>query len=456
MNYKIAMSLKETLENINLKKFSVEILGLGYVGFPLAVRLATNGINVIGIDINQERIERLQNNKLLDSELYLQKEFLQCRNKETLELSTIPKKSSKPKIGIICVPTPIPDKNTSSDIFVKAAVENFIESSKEGDVLILESSIEVGTTDKIMEIVKNKGFEVGKNYGISFCPERIDPSNKEWGIENIPRVIYCSDEITFEISKKIYDNVNGGNLIRVNSPKIAEVVKSFENAFRLVNISLVNELAILCDKLKINVKEVINAAATKPFGFMAHYPGAGAGGHCIPKDPRFLLESAKKLGSRFESIEHALKINQIMPKYIADTIENRLSELKLDKVALVCGLAYKANVEDMRDSPSFKIIEELSKRKFVLYGFDSFFNKDLMKKYLIENHMSNFNCQVLKNLENDSLKKINCLCIVQHHSDFNNKIKEIYENSLVPYIYDCQSKLQINKKSKTLLEYLGD
>ena len=230
------MSLKETLENINLKKFSVEILGLGYVGFPLAVRLATNGINVIGIDINQERIERLQNNKLLDSELYLQKEFLKCRNEEILELSTSLKKSSRPKIGIICVPTPIPDENTNSDIFVKAAVENFIESSKEGDVLIVESSIEVGTTDRIIEIVKNKGFEVGKNYGISFCPERIDPSNKEWGIENIPRVIYCSDEITFEISKKIYENVNGGNLIRVNSPKIAEVVKSFENAFRLVNI----------------------------------------------------------------------------------------------------------------------------------------------------------------------------------------------------------------------------
>ena len=156
------MSLKETLENINLKKFSIEILGLGYVGFPLAVRLATNGINVTGIDINQERIKRLQNNNLLDSELYLQKEFLECRNKGNIGIICFTlKKCSKPKIGIICVPTPIPDKNTNSDIFVKAAVENFIESSKEGDVLIVESSIEVGTTDRIIEIVKNKGFEVG-------------------------------------------------------------------------------------------------------------------------------------------------------------------------------------------------------------------------------------------------------------------------------------------------------
>ena len=170
------------------------------------------------------------------------------------------------------------------------------------------------------EILKDGGFTLGQDFGLSFCPERIDPSNKEWGIENIPRVIYCSDDITFSISKIIYDNVNGGNLIRVESPKIAEVVKSFENAFRLVNISLVNELAILCDKLGINVKEVINAAATKPFGFMPHYPGAGAGGHCIPKDPRFLLESARKLETRFDTIEHALEINDHMPKYILSLI----------------------------------------------------------------------------------------------------------------------------------------
>ena len=450
------MSLKETLENINLKKFSVEILGLGYVGFPLAVRLATNGINVTGIDINQERMERLQNNYLLDSELYLQKEFLECRDNETLELSVKTKKSSKPKIGIICVPTPIPDKNTNSDIFVKVAVQNFIESSKEGDILILESSIEVGTTDRMIKIVENNGFEVGKNYGISFCPERIDPSNKEWGIENIPRVIYCSDEITFEISKKIYENVNGGNLIRVNSPKIAEVVKSFENAFRLVNISLVNELALLCDKLEINVKEVIDAAATKPFGFMAHYPGAGAGGHCIPKDPRFLLESAKKLELKFDTIEHALKINEEMPKYIANTIERELQIQGLSKNVLICGLSYKANVEDMRDSPSFKIIRELKNKGIEVFGFDPFFNPKLIEKYLTENHTSELNFTKLDNLDDETIKEISCMCIVQHHDESESRIKQIYEKSLIPIIYDCQSKLLKNTQSNSHLKFLGN
>ena len=450
------MSLKETLEKINSKTFSVEILGLGYVGFPLAVRLATNGLTVTGIDISQQRVERLQNNNLLDSELYLQKEFLECRNKGTLELSTTPKKSLNPKIGIICVPTPIPDKNTNSDVFVKAAVENFIEFSKEGDVLILESSIEVGTTDRMIEIVKDKGFVVGDNYGVSFCPERIDPSNKEWGIENIPRVIYCSDDNTFEISKKIYDNVNGGNLIRVGSPKIAEVVKSFENAFRLVNISLVNELAILCDKLKINVKEVIDAAATKPFGFMAHYPGAGAGGHCIPKDPRFLLESAKKLESKFDTIEHALKINEFMPKYICDSIEKKFEQLGLEKSVLVCGLSYKANVEDMRDSPSFKIIQEMKSRSFSVFGYDPFFNSELTEKYLIENHISELNFKILENLDDKTIQNISCLCIVQHHEQTKSRILDIYEKSLIPFVYDCQSKLVKNPESESHLDFLGN
>ena len=450
------MSLKETLEKINLKQFSVEILGLGYVGFPLAVRLATNGINVTGIDINQERIERLQNNKLLDSELYLQKEFLECRNKETLELSTLPKKSSRPKIGIICVPTPIPDENTSSDIFVKAAVENFIESSKEGDVLILESSIEVGTTDRMIEIVKNKGFEVGKNYGISFCPERIDPSNKEWGIENIPRVIYCSDEISFEISKRIYENVNGGNLIRVNSPKIAEVVKSFENAFRLVNISLVNELAILCDKLQINVKEVIDAAATKPFGFMAHYPGAGAGGHCIPKDPRFLLESAKKFQGNFATIDNALKINNKMPKYISNSLQNSIKKLGLKKSILVSGLSYKSNVEDMRDSASFKVINELVSSGYQVFGYDPFFREEIIKKYLIENNLNEINFELVDNLNDSILERISCICIVQHHDITFEQINEIYKKSKVPLIYDCQNKIKNDSNSKTILDCLGN
>jgi nucleotide sugar dehydrogenase len=448
------MALKKTLDSVIGKSFVVEIFGLGYVGFPLSIKLASANLEVIGIDINSQRIRRLKQNELLDSEKNLKNEFKKVLGKK-LTLSEKSELVKKAKIGIICVPTPIPNINTSSDIFVKKAVEEFLNTAKEGDCIILESSIEVGTTEKIRDLIESKGFKVGESFGLSFCPERIDPANKEWGIENIPRVIYCSDDVSYEISKEIYKHVNGANLIRVESPRIAEVVKSFENAFRLVNISLVNELAILCDHLGISVKSVIDAAATKPFGFMPHYPGAGAGGHCIPKDPRFLLESAKKFDSNFITIENAISINEKMPNYICETIERELIRLELGRTVLVCGLSYKANVEDMRDSASFKVINEFNLRGFKVFGYDPFFKSAEIKKYLIENNLQELNFERVEKLDDEILKKISCLCIVQHHDNFKDSIKEIYSKSLIPLIYDCQRKLQINKDSKTILKGLG-
>jgi len=448
--------MQKTLDAIKLKSFSIEIFGLGYVGFPLSVRLASSGLKVRGIDVNENRVKRLNEEHLMDSEIYLKEQFLKCKEQKNLEILSNPIKTDMPKVGIICVPTPIPNKNTDSAVFVISAVEKFLDSSKEGDVIILESSIEIGTTDRIQEVIQKRGFKVGNNYGLCFCPERIDPANKEWGIENIPRVIYCSDNNTFDIAKQIYKHVNNANLIRVESPKVAEIVKSFENAFRLVNISLVNELAILCDKLGINVNSVIKAASTKPFGFLVHYPGAGAGGHCIPKDPWFLLESAKKNDLKFTSIENAINTNLQMPSYIANSIEKSLDLMKLRKTVIVCGLAYKANVEDMRDSSSFKIINEFKKRNFKVFGYDPFFNIHFLDKYLIENNISETNFEVLKELDNKQLKDVSCLCIVQHHDQMKKRLKEIYDRSLVPFIYDCQSKLATNPASKTVLDFLGN
>jgi UDP-N-acetyl-D-glucosamine dehydrogenase len=446
--------MEKLRERIKDKECIIEIFGLGYVGFPLAVRLATNGFRVIGIDVNHERVNRLEKNELLDSEISLKDEFMKCRERN-LTLSVESSKNELPKVGIICVPTPIPSADISSDIFVKKAVESFLDNAKEGDCLILESSIEVGTTERMQKLIEKYGFKVGKSLGISFCPERIDPSNKEWGIENIPRVIYCSDDATFEISKEIYNNVNSGNLIRVEHPKIAEVVKSFENAFRLVNISLVNELAILCDNLGISVKSVIDAASTKPFGFMPHYPGAGAGGHCIPKDPRFLLESAKKFQTNFVTIENALSINSSMPKYIASVINDNIEKLKLQKSVLICGLSYKTNVEDMRDSASFKIINELKIKGYQVYGYDPFFKDESISKYLIENNLKEINFIRLEEMDDESLRKISCLCVVQHHEATKDKLIKIYKESKVPLIYDCQNKIEKIDSSNTSLKFLG-
>ena len=450
------MKLQETLEQIKNNSFLIEIYGLGYVGFPLSVRLSKSGKKVRGIDINQNRINRLKKNELLDSEINLKFEFIESIKNGNLVLDDKPSKTEIPKIGIICVPTPIPNEKIKSDVYVKSAIESFLNTSKPGDVVILESSIEVGTTENIIELIESRGLKVGTDYGVCFCPERIDPANKEWKIENIPRVIYCSDDESFLIAKEIYKFVNGANLIRVDSPKIAEVVKSFENAFRLVNISLVNELAMLCDKLKINVKDVIDAAATKPFGFMPHYPGAGAGGHCIPKDPRFLLESAKKFQSNFITIENALKINSQMPNYIANNIDRSLVKKDLEKSVIVCGLSYKPNVEDMRDSASFKIISNFKKKNFKIFGYDPYFSNKSVEKYLIENNLNELNFKKIENLNDENLKGISCLCVVQHHDSVKERVLEIYKQGIVPLIYDCQHKISKESNSKSIPEFLGE
>jgi len=189
---------------------------------------------------------------------------------------------------------------------------------------------------------------------------------------------------------------------------------------------------------------------------MPFYSGAGAGGHCIPKDPLFLLNSSKKYKSNFQTISNALEINQLIPKHIADSIEKTLTEMKLPRSVIVCGLSYKPDVEDMRDSPGFKVIKELQNNGFKVAVFDPFFKEELIDKYLIENKLKQQNFEVLNNLENDALKKFSCLCIVQHHTKIKSKLEEIYHNDAISLIYDCQNKITKKPNSKTLLKALGN
>ena len=449
------MNLKKTLEKIQSNDCVIQVFGLGYVGFPLAIRLAISGFNVVGVDKDSIKIENLKTNSLIGTQLSLSKEFSESIKNGNFLPSETPIKSKNPSIGIICVPTPLPSGNTNSESYVYSSVEKFLDFSKRGDVIILESSVRVGTTEQVKKIIESKGYLVGKDFGLCVCPERIDPLNKKWKLENIPRVIYSYDDTTFQIATKIYEPINNSVLFRVYSSKIAEIVKSFENAFRLVNISLVNELAILCDKLQINVNDVIDAAATKPFGFLTFNSGAGAGGHCIPKDPTFLTESAKKMGFNFSSIENAIKINSMVPIYIVDSIKKSLDKLQLDKSVLVCGLAYKENMEDMRDSPGFKISHELVQNGFTAAAYDPHFNDELIKKYCIENRIEKLDFKILDGLDDADLKNYNCICIVQHHNTTKSRLDEIYKKSLVPLIYDCQNKIEYYHESKTVLKGLG-
>lgn len=449
------LALKQSMVDVESYLARIEIFGLGYVGFPLSVRLSSTGFHVAGIDTNPDRIKKLSENRLCDSELKLRSAFLESRKNGCLTLCAQSESSSNTRVGIICVTTPIPRNDISSSVNVVSAVSDFLKSSNRGDIIIIESSVEIGTTDEVKEIIELAGYTVGLDFGLAFCPERIDPQNRKWQLENIPRVIYCSDDITFAIAETIYHHINNSNLTRVSSAKAAEAVKSFENAFRLVNISLVNELAILCDHLGISVSEVIDAAATKPFGFMPFYPGAGAGGHCVPKDPKFLLRSAKKFGLDFGTISQAFQTNAFVPRYVFDSIDRAITKNSLKRSVLVCGLAYKPDIEDMRDSPGFKILGEFAANHYDAFAYDPYLDTELMEKYLIENSLLEKNFTVMQDLTDELLRDISCICIVQHHTRTRFRLNQIYARSAVKIIYDCQGRMLPNPSSRTVLKHLG-
>ena len=448
------MFLEKSLQKILKKNCIIEIFGLGYIGFPISIRLAKAGFKIIGIDKNKQKLDRFEKGDLINFEINHKKLFFDVRKKEKFSLSRKPEKSTKSKVAIICVPTPIPSKKINSDFYVMCAVKNFLSTCKKGDSIIIESSIEVGTIEKIQKHIEKNGFKVGKDFGLSYCPERIDPLNVKWDIHNIPRVIYCSDNVTYEIAKNIYKYVNRANLVKVSSPRVAEITKSFENAFRLVNISLVNELAILCERLNVNVSEVIKAASTKPFGFMPFYASAGAGGHCIPKDPIFLLNSSKKVGINFHNIESAIKINTEIPSHIAQSIKNILSHISGKKI-IVWGLTYKENVNDMRDSPGIKLIQKLKSLGYEVVGYDPYFEEKLKDFYLLENNVTE-DFDFVNEIDDKFISKFSCIVVVQHHNLVKNKLEKIYQKSLVSVIYDCQSRLKVNSNSKTILKFFGN
>ena len=446
-------TLEDTSKAVCSNNIEIEVFGLGYVGLPLAVRLAGAGMSVTGIDVNVDRLSRLERGTLLDTERNLKETFVMARAEGRLLLSTESTRTQAGKVGFICVPTPPPGGPVDSDVHVNAAVDSFIGIAARGDVLVIESSIEVGTTDRIHQKIRDAGFLPGEDFGLAFCPERIDPHNTRWTMENIPRIVYCSDDVTYDIASSIYARVNGTSLLRVSSAMTAEVTKSFENAFRLVNISLVNELAVLCDSLRISVREVIDAAASKPFGFLPFYPGAGAGGHCIPKDPIFLSESSRRIGGRFRIIENALQINAWMPVYVASAIDSLLEGMDLPRSVLVCGMTYKPDVEDMRDSPGFKIAGELARMGYQVGAYDPFLDAGLMPKYLKENSMQEGVFEVAGDL---AAEGFSCLCVVQHHSKMAPLLQDAYSRGLFPVIYDCQNRLRRRGGTPTVLKCLGE
>lgn len=357
------------VNSLSLKTSIIGIIGLGYVGLPLALRFAKIGYKVIGIDIDEAKVNELNAGNSYIS--HIPNEKLRSI-KNNFIASTDFSKCSEADAIIICVPTPL-NKYREPDLsYVVSTVDYILPHLRKGQVISLESTSYPGTTDEeIKTRVEEKGFTVGEDIFLVYSPEREDPGNPNFETATIPKVCGGCTPNCLEVGLALYSQAVN-QVIPVSSTRAAEMTKLLENIHRAVNIGLVNEMKIVADKMGIDIFEVINAAATKPFGFIPYYPGPGIGGHCIPIDPFYLTWKAREFGLHTRFIELAGEINSSMPKWVLHKLSDKLNErgkaLHGSKV-LVLGIAYKKNVEDMRESPSVTIMELLrSKGAIVSYS----------------------------------------------------------------------------------------
>ena len=356
------------------KQDKVAVIGLGYVGLPLALLAAKKDYSVVGIDLDESKVEKI--NQRIDP---LEDEFVAAHlPTTTLEASTDASKLKDTSIMIVCVPTPVEHDYQPDLRPLKGAVEMLAKHLNKGDVVIIESTINPGVCEDIVipMIETASGMKINKNFYVSHCPERINPGDPKWNVENIPRVAGSSHPTGLKKTVAFYESIIDAPIKPMETLKEAEACKVVENSFRDINIAFVNELAMSFTKLGINVKHVIEGASTKPFAFMAHFPSVGVGGHCIPVDPYYLIEYARGHGFEHEFLALARSINNRMPEFTIELLMDALNEvgytLKNSKVT-VLGLSYKANVADDRESPSYKVIQLLEDKGAVVTTFDPYF-----------------------------------------------------------------------------------
>lgn len=353
---------EELLYKIENQKAVIGVVGLGYVGLPLAVEKAKAGYKVIGFDVQESKVEQVNQGinyigDVVDVDL-----------KEMVDSGLLIAESNYKKISdvdavAICVPTPLDIYQQPDTSYVRSSVSEIAKYAKKGTLVVLESTTYPGTTEEIIKkSLEDKGFTVGEDIFIAYSPERIDPGNKNYNTKNTPKVVGGITSNCTKVAAAMYRNVLDGDVHEVSSPAIAEMEKIFENTFRHINIALANEMAILCEKMGIDVWEVIDAAKTKPYGFMAFYPGPGLGGHCIPIDPFYLTWKAREYNYHTRLIELAGEINNSMPDYVINRVMQILNDegiaLRGSNIVLL-GISYKKDIDDVRESPSLKLVELL-------------------------------------------------------------------------------------------------
>lgn len=400
------------------KEIKIAVVGLGYVGLPLALEFAKKGFKVLGLDIDKDRLSHIDRKQSYITDVP-DKELKAVLSGGRFKVSDDFRLLREIDVVIICVPTPLKKKYNPNISYIKQAVKSISKNIKKQCLVILESTTYPGTTDEvILPLFEKEKLKHNTDFYLCFSPERIDPGNAVYPVNKIPKIVGGISREAAELATLVYRNIIE-RIVPVSSARTAEVAKLLENTFRLINIALIDELAMMAHKMHINIWEVIEAASTKPFGFMPFYPGPGVGGHCIPKDPLYLYWKAKHFGVRSRFIKLASDIINYMPGYIVQRLEEALEErslkLKGAKI-LVSGVTYKKNIKDLRKSPSIDIIDGLHRRGALVSYFDP------LIPYLKINHIN------LKSIElrAENLKKFDCVVIAAEHAgvDYELILKE--------------------------------
>lgn len=439
------MSIKEELiQKIQNKTLSMGVCGLGYVGLPLAVDKAKHGFKTIGFDVQQSKVDMVNAGKnyigdVVDADL--QELVASGMLRATTDFSQV----CNVDFIAICVPTPL-DAHQQPDIsYVRSSAEAIAKYLKKGTMVVLESTTYPGTTEELLKPIleQGSGLVCGEDFYLGFSPERVDPGNLIYKTSNTPKVVGAIGEDAMEVISMVYRAILDGDVHTVSSPAVAEMEKILENTYRNINIGLVNELAILCNKMGINIWEVIDAAKTKPYGFQAFYPGPGLGGHCIPLDPYYLSWKAREYGFHTSMIEASMMINDRMPEYTverAGKILNRHCKALNGSKVLVLGVAYKQDIDDYRESPAIHVIEEFHKTGANVDFYDPYIAKYREKGQWFEG---------LTEINTEILNSYDLVCITTAHSnvDYN-----MVANAGVP-VFDCKN---VTKKieNKTNIEVL--
>ncbi|HLB49803.1 MAG TPA: nucleotide sugar dehydrogenase [Anaerolineales bacterium] len=410
------MSIKtQFLDKVKNRTAAVGVVGLGYVGLPLAVEFAKEGFKVIGIDLDQRKVDSLNAGESYIPDVPTEEVAALSRSGKLVATTDYAALREADSVSI-CVPTPLRKTRDPDMSYIIASADEVAKYAHPGLLIILESTTYPGTTDEILlPRLKARGFNVGADVFLAFSPERIDPGNKQYGVRNTPKVVGGHTDDCSEAVYALYSTAIE-KVIKVSSTQAAEMVKLLENTFRAVNIGLVNEMAIMCDKLGVNVWEVIEAAKSKPFGFMPFFPGPGLGGHCIPIDPLYLSWRMKSYNYNARFIELADEINMNMPRHVVGKVAEALNDdgkpIKGSRI-IVMGAAYKKDIDDVRESPALDVIKLLSDRGATVDYHDPYIPSISLE------HAGGHGTKQSVFLTEQAVRAADCVVIVTDHSAFD-------------------------------------